>query len=100
MTARFNNHSSKEQLLAKVFKAMTYSTRRLWFVRASIPFFTLLYVWLGIVNLVSAEGLEGNKVVDMSSLSCGELLRFPCRKLSSRSAGSEVSTLVSRTIRK
>ena len=77
MTARFNNHSSKELLLAKVFKTMTFSTRRLWFVRASIPFFTLIYVWLGIVNLVSAEGLEGNKVVDMSSLSCGELLRIP-----------------------
>ena len=77
MTATLDNHSLKEQLLAKVFKAMTFSTRRLWFVRASIPYFTLIYVWLGIVNLVGAEGLEENQVVDMSSLSCGELLRIP-----------------------
>ena len=46
-------------------------------MRASIPFFTLIYACLGIVNLVSAESLEGSKVVDMSSLSCGELLRMP-----------------------
>jgi hypothetical protein len=77
MTATFNNLSSKEQLFAKVFKAMTSSTRRLWLVRASIPFFALIYVWLGIVNLVGAESLEGNQVVDMSSLSCGEFLRIP-----------------------
>ncbi len=72
-----NELSSKEQLLAKVFKAMTSSTRRPWSVRASIAFFTLLYAWLGIVNLVSAENPEGNRVVDMSSLSCAELLRMP-----------------------
>ena len=56
---------------------MTSSTRRLWAVRASICSFTLLYGWLGIVNLVNAENPEGNRVVDMSSLSCGELLRMP-----------------------
>jgi hypothetical protein len=56
---------------------MTSSTRRLWFVRASIPFLTLFYVWLGIVNFVSAEGLEENRVADMSTLSCGEFLRIP-----------------------
>ena len=45
--------------------------------RAAVLSFTVLYAWLGIVNLVSAENLEGNRVVDMSSLSCGELLRMP-----------------------
>ena len=59
---------------------MTYSTRRPWSVRAAILAFTLLYAWLGIVSLVSAENPEGNGVVDMSSLSCGELLRMPLPK--------------------
>ena len=45
--------------------------------RAAVISFTVLYAWLGIVNLVSAENPEGNRVVDMSSLSCGELLRMP-----------------------
>jgi hypothetical protein len=45
--------------------------------RAAVLSFTVLYAWLGIVNLVSAEGLEGNRVVDMSALSCGEFLRIP-----------------------
>jgi len=45
--------------------------------RAAVLSFTVLYAWLGIVNLVSAENPEGNRVVDMSSLSCGELLRMP-----------------------
>ena len=56
---------------------MTSSTPRLWAARAAIPSFTLVYAWLGIVNPVSAESPEGNRIVDMSSISCGELLRMP-----------------------
>ena len=37
----------------------------------------LLSAWLETVNLVRAESLEGNQIVDMSSLSCAELLRMP-----------------------
>jgi len=37
----------------------------------------LLCVSLGTVNLVRAESLEGNRIVDISSLSCGELLQMP-----------------------
>jgi len=36
----------------------------------------LLSAWLETVNLVRAESL-GNQIVDMSSLSCAELLRLP-----------------------
>ena len=56
---------------------MTSSTPRLWAARAAILSFTLLYAWLEIVNPVSAESPEGNRIVDMSSISCGELLRMP-----------------------
>ena len=45
--------------------------------RAAVLSVTVLYTWLGIVNLVSAENSEGDRVVDMSSLSCGKLLGMP-----------------------
>ena len=38
---------------------------------------TALYVWLGSLNVSSAQNREGDRVVDMSSLTCGELLRVP-----------------------
>jgi hypothetical protein len=56
---------------------MTSSTRRLWTAHAAIVSFTFLYAWLGVANLVSAGSPERNRVVDMSTLSCGELLRMP-----------------------
>jgi hypothetical protein len=37
----------------------------------------LLCAWLGIVNLARAKSLEGNRIVDISSLSCADLLRMP-----------------------
>ena len=37
----------------------------------------LLCAWLETVNLVRAESLEGSQIVDISSLSCAELLRMP-----------------------
>jgi hypothetical protein len=56
---------------------MTSSTRRLWTAHAAIVSSTFLYAWLGVANLVSAGSPERNRVVDMSTLSCGELLRMP-----------------------
>jgi hypothetical protein len=56
---------------------MNSSTRRLWAARAATLSFALLCAWLGVADFVSAESPEGNRVVDMSSVSCGELLRMP-----------------------
>ena len=56
---------------------MTSSARRVWPTRATVTFFTFLYAWLGVANLVSAGSPERNRVVDMSSVSCGEVLRMP-----------------------
>lgn len=56
---------------------MNSSTRPLWAARAATLSFTLLCAWLGVADFVSAESPEGNRVVDMSSVSCGELLRMP-----------------------
>jgi len=56
---------------------MTWSTRRIRTVGAATLFFTVFAAWLGIGNVVSAESPERNRVVDMSSLSCGDLLRMP-----------------------
>jgi hypothetical protein len=39
--------------------------------------FTLLCAWLGVVSFVSAESAERIRVVDMASVSCGELLQMP-----------------------
>jgi hypothetical protein len=46
-------------------------------VRAVVASFTLLYVWLGTETFVSAESPEGTRIIDMSSISCGELLQMP-----------------------
>jgi hypothetical protein len=37
----------------------------------------LLCAWLGSVNFVRAESLEGNRIVDIPSLSCADLLQMP-----------------------
>jgi len=46
-------------------------------VGAAALSFTVISAWLGIGNAVSAESPERNRIVDMSSLSCGDLLRMP-----------------------
>lgn len=77
MTATLNKVSSTEPAFAVGLKAMTSPTRRVWAARAAVISFTFLYALLGVANFVSAGSPERNRVVDMSSVSCGELLRMP-----------------------
>ena len=56
---------------------MTSSTRRLWAARAAIVCYTFLYACVGGANCVSAGSRDGNRIIDMSTLSCGDLLRMP-----------------------
>ena len=77
MNATLKNVPSKQAPFAEDSQAMPFSIRRLWLSRAGILCFTLLYTWLGIVSIVCAESPEKSRIVDMSSLSCGELLQLP-----------------------
>jgi len=80
MNATLKNAPIKAGVLRRDFPTMTSSTRRLWATRAAIVSYTFIYAWAGVANFVSADSHEGNRIVDMSSLSCGDLLRMPLPK--------------------
>jgi HdeA/HdeB family len=77
MKTTLKNAPSKRAPFAEYSQAMPLSIRRLWLSRVGILCFTFLCTWLGIVSIVCAESAEKSRIVDMSSLSCGEFLQLP-----------------------
>ena len=73
MNAALKNASSRQAPFAEVLRR----TRRLRAAHATIVSCTFLYTWVGIVNCINADDPEGNRVVDMSSFTCGEFLQLP-----------------------
>jgi hypothetical protein len=56
---------------------LAFGGRQYFFSKNQVRCCLLLCAWLGTVNLVRAESLEGNRIVDISALSCADLLRMP-----------------------
>ncbi|MDW6024034.1 hypothetical protein SAZ10_20000 [Mesorhizobium sp. BAC0120] len=77
--ARRSNRIAADYLSSAILLLLLHPLIRLRCTRrdAAVLSFAVLYAWLSLVNLVSAENLQHKRVVDMSSLSCGELLRKP-----------------------